>query len=333
MDLSSKLRENKQRLDSGEINKDEYDKRRKSILKKWKEDTTPNKSESSSHSSESDLYRVLELTPNATEGEIKSKYKKLSLKYHPDKNGGFKTEEWHRLSMAYQILSDDNRRALYDQYRTVDDGKESFNYHVGGDSWKPYIGDLEIGFRFFSYIGDKSLPELEYITSAEQKERRISNIVNYLQEKLSRMPKKGDPEFESVEQSLRQEILKLVEEPNGKNLLSLLGRIYVSSAEAHLNRGCMEVVNYNYSLNFIWFMKLICSSLTLLATRDKVTGLAWKISKSEIESIARETSEKVNNNNDQLADSLKIFGNLWIEISNSKNTRFNLQDIRSLFRI
>ena len=48
---------------------------------------------------EPDLYEVLQVTHDATEAEIKSNYKKLSLIYHPDKNGGNKTEE-----VKYQIL-------------------------------------------------------------------------------------------------------------------------------------------------------------------------------------------------------------------------------------
>jgi len=71
-------------------------------------------------------------------------------------------------------------------------GKASLNHHVGGDSWKPYIGNLEIGTWMFSFINDESIPELEHVTSAEKKERRhiirVSNIARYLQVKLSRFP-------------------------------------------------------------------------------------------------------------------------------------------------
>lgn len=44
-------------------------------------------------SKETDLYVILQLSPTATEAEIKSKYRKLVLKYHPDKNGSTETEE------------------------------------------------------------------------------------------------------------------------------------------------------------------------------------------------------------------------------------------------
>ncbi|CAG8675835.1 16200_t:CDS:2 [Funneliformis mosseae] len=313
MDLCSNLEENKQRFDSGNINEDEYNERRKSILNKWKEDITTNKYGSSSHSRESDLYGVLQLTRSATIAEIKTNYRKLSLEYHPDKNCGTETEEWYRLSMAYKILSDENRRALYDRYGTINDG---------GDSWKPYIGDLENGFGLFSYVDDKSLPELKYITSTEQKERRhhirISNIVNYLQDKLSRFPEQDNSsEFESFKQSLRLETLKLVEEPNGENLLSLLGSIYVSKAEAHLT-GIYLFDRLN------WIIKLIPTLSEIFGTGDEVTKVAWLFSKLEISSIARETCEKALNNKDydnhRLADSLKILGGLWVQTSEQNST-------------
>lgn len=44
-------------------------------------------------SKEMDLYGILQLTPSATEADIKSKYRELALKYHPDKNGSSKIEE------------------------------------------------------------------------------------------------------------------------------------------------------------------------------------------------------------------------------------------------
>lgn len=42
---------------------------------------------------ETDLYAILQLEPNATEAEIRSSYRRLALKHHPDKNDGIVTEE------------------------------------------------------------------------------------------------------------------------------------------------------------------------------------------------------------------------------------------------
>lgn len=63
-------------------------------------------------------YEILEVKKDATEQEIKKSYRKLSLKWHPDKNQGSKEaeERFKEISKAYQILSDPGTRNLYDIY-------------------------------------------------------------------------------------------------------------------------------------------------------------------------------------------------------------------------
>ncbi|UII26044.1 DnaJ domain-containing protein [Fulvivirga maritima] len=61
-------------------------------------------------------YRVLGLTPAATQGEIKATYRRLAKKYHPDLNVGDKMteEKFKRISIAYSILSDPNKKKAFD---------------------------------------------------------------------------------------------------------------------------------------------------------------------------------------------------------------------------
>jgi molecular chaperone DnaJ len=62
-----------------------------------------------------DYYEILGLSKSASTDEIKKAYRKLAHKYHPDKQGG-DSEKFKEASQAYQILSDDKKRAQYDQF-------------------------------------------------------------------------------------------------------------------------------------------------------------------------------------------------------------------------
>ena len=60
-----------------------------------------------------DYYKILELSKKCTKEDIKKKYHKLSLKYHPDKNGG-SNENFLKINEAYETLYDIEKRKIYD---------------------------------------------------------------------------------------------------------------------------------------------------------------------------------------------------------------------------
>ncbi len=78
-----------------------------------------------------EYYEILEVTKTASKGEIKKAYRKLAMKYHPDKNPDDKEaeERFKKINEAYEVLGDDEKRKIYDTY-----GKEALNGQTRGSS-------------------------------------------------------------------------------------------------------------------------------------------------------------------------------------------------------
>lgn len=93
-----------------------------------------------------DYYEVLGVEKNASKDEIKRAYKKLAIKYHPDRNPDNKEaeEKFKEAAEAYSVLSDDDKRARYDQF-----GPEGLNMGAGGFSGQGMSMD-----DIFSMFGD-----------------------------------------------------------------------------------------------------------------------------------------------------------------------------------
>ena len=88
-----------------------------------------------------DFYEILGVSKNANGDEIKKSYRKLAMKYHPDRNKGDKSAEktFKEVSAAYEVLKDPQKKAAYDQF-----GHDAFRQ--GGMGGAQGFGDFAGGF-------------------------------------------------------------------------------------------------------------------------------------------------------------------------------------------
>jgi len=100
--------------------------------------------------SNTDYYELLEVNSNASKSEIKKAYRKMAMKYHPDKNPGDSEAEemFKEVNEAYQVLSDEEKKSIYDRY-----GKEGLEGHGGGGQRGGFGGFDDLSSAFADMFG------------------------------------------------------------------------------------------------------------------------------------------------------------------------------------
>ena len=111
-----------------------------------------------------DFYDVLGVNRNSDSNSLKSAYRKLAMKYHPDKNPGDKDAEtqFKKISEAYEVLSNPEKKAAYDQY-----GHEAFN----GNAGQGFSQDFSEGFGSFSDIFEDFFGDMSSSRGGRRQER------------------------------------------------------------------------------------------------------------------------------------------------------------------
>ena len=98
-----------------------------------------------------DFYQVLGVEKSATEDDIKKAYRKLAVKYHPDKNPGDKTaeEKFREATEAYEILKDPQKRSRYDQF-----GHAAFEQGGGFGGFGGGFGGFDLSDALRAFMND-----------------------------------------------------------------------------------------------------------------------------------------------------------------------------------
>jgi len=93
-----------------------------------------------------EYYELLQVSKTASKAEIKKAYRKLAMKYHPDRNPDDKEAEemFKKINEAYEVLSDEEKRAIYDRY-----GKAGLDGHMGSSGG--FSGFEDIFEEFFGF--------------------------------------------------------------------------------------------------------------------------------------------------------------------------------------
>jgi DnaJ family protein B protein 4 len=133
---------------------------------------------------ETNYYKILGIEKTASSDDIKKAYRKMAIKYHPDKNPDNKSqaeEQFKLASEAYQVLSDPEKKKIYDQYGKagLDGGVSGFDtkngysssakyFSTGGgfrdphDLFKSFFGDNNDFYGYSSHSSIKKNPPITY---------------------------------------------------------------------------------------------------------------------------------------------------------------------------
>jgi len=204
---------------------------------------------------ETELYDVLGVAPGATSGEIKKKFYKEALVWHPDKNPGDQaaTERFQKINNAYAVLSDPEKRRAYDSQGEAGVGPQMnlnptvfFSLLFGSERFHEYIGTIRVATELQFAMKAAQRGEQMNMESADglknplsnmrriqrQQLRRVVGCAKSLKERLHKFVHAREEEAFARESVL--EAHSLSQTSFGPQLLTTIGLVYQNRAEHFL---------------------------------------------------------------------------------------------------
>ena len=210
----------------------------------------------------SEYYELLGVQKSASETEIKKAYRKLAIKFHPDKSPEDKKEEYTKkfqeISEAYEVLSDVEKRKKYDMF-----GKEGANMNEGGPEGNPFDifkeffgseGGMPDGFHNFHMGGMNGMPGMNGIPREFQSHfghsfnrnmpKKASNIQINIPTTLEQGYKGGKRKIEYIRENnnKREKVSLIIEIPRGTyQSLKILKQGLGNKKQDHID-GDLEII-------------------------------------------------------------------------------------------
>ncbi|CAA9986425.1 heat shock protein, putative [Plasmodium knowlesi strain H] len=169
-----------------------------------------------------DYYAILGVPKDATENDIKKAYKKLTMKWHPDRHVDpeykkIAEEKFKIVLEAYEVLSDDYKRRIYDLYgievlkgnfTIYDDGEErGISDHPIFSFYKPNINASEMLNKFIDPVKNFS-----FKSAFNERFQQVSDFINNVKSKINSPPTPGGTTWDNTPKSCEASLPVTLEE-------------------------------------------------------------------------------------------------------------------------
>ncbi|KAJ3255558.1 hypothetical protein HK103_006194 [Boothiomyces macroporosus] len=227
-----------------------------------------------------ELYDILGVAPTATGGEIKKAYRTKAIALHPDKNLDDPTahEKFQQLGNAYQVLSNPQLRAAYDQNGTVDeknlfDSAQLYEVIFGSQNFESYVGELQLASmqeKLASFENPQldQMQRIEHQMKLKQKKREVQCAVN-LAKLLDKYIEDKSEDHVAFKTHVEAEAKELGATAFGGTLIGVLGYVYEEQSQIYL--GFKSSVTAGLGLNNL------SQSAHVMSNKVKVVSNAVKM--------------------------------------------------------